>query len=316
MSSEDFLLSDEQVSDAIQDITDRLIFRAPDDELTHFIIRDEMSRLRPTEMTTSELDEVISERLRHLCSVLEDFFLQTNELISHSGGHPQENIPMKPNIISAISLLRSCYQQERDETDSLFILHPLDVLEELNSSGITDEVILSAGLLHDILLYSDLDEDDIRQNQGEEVARLVSELYYDLTPPTEELKQRLISRTSGLSERAQAIVIADLTTNLRWMKRDSTASRATEVARVIWSQEMVEQITNPHPVLVESFRDALNDFCDDRGYPPDEVSTNKETSDLTDIIKSDDSIINLDDIKNDDAAVIKSDDEPKGEQQC
>lgn len=209
---------------------------------------------------------------------------------------------MKPNIISAISLLRTSYQQKRDKTDSLFILHPLDVLEELNSSGITDEVILSAGLLHDILLYSDLDEDDIRLSQGEEVARLVTELYYDLTPQAEELKHQLVSRTSGLTEQAQAIVIADLTTNIRLMKHDTESSEQTEMARVIWAGEMMAQITNPHPVLAERFRVAINDFCDDRGYPSDEVSITTETSDLP-VIKSDD-------------AVIKSDDETKGEKQC
>ena len=282
-SPEDFLLSDEQVSDVLNDITDLLIFNSPDDELTNFIIREEMSRVRPMEMSKFELDEVISERVRYLCLVLEDFFHQTNQLICLTGGYQQENNPMKPNIISAISLIRSSYQKQRDETDSLFINHPLDVLEELNSSGITDEVILSAGVLHDILLYCDIDEADIRQDQGQEVAQLVSELYYEIGPSGNDLRQQLVSRTSGLSENAQAIVIADLTTNIRWMKQDTKGSEQTEMALVIWSQEMVSQITDPNPVLIERFRVALNEFCDDRGYPSEAVSITTETSEMIEV---------------------------------
>lgn len=291
-SSKTQLLSDEQVSDALQELTDRLIYEAPDDELTHFIIRDEMARIRPTEMTTSELDDLIAEKISHLWSVLDHFYATTTLLEGH---HLEEN-QMKPNIIEAITLLRRTYEDQQDPTGSLLIAHPLDVLGELHSAGITDEVVLSASLLHDIPLYSDLTPDFIAQSQGAEVAQLVSELLYDLTTPNEDLQWFLIRRTSTLSERAGAIVAADLTANLKWMMKTPDETKGRTERRTAWMKKMFSQITNPPPLLKERFGDAIRELSEDRGYSEDDIfwrlyeeaSTNDETSDLANIIKSDD----------------------------
>lgn len=116
-------------------------------------------------------------------------------------------------------------KQDRDgECPLPYATHPVDVLNLIRyDGGVTDEELLAAALLHDVLEETDLDYDDLAAEFGTRVARVVKELtreepdHAGLSP--EEIwqvrTQTMLDEIDRMSDEAKVIKLADRASNLR-----------------------------------------------------------------------------------------------------
>jgi (p)ppGpp synthase/HD superfamily hydrolase len=99
--------------------------------------------------------------------------------------------------------------QLRKFTDEPYIVHPIDVAMRLKRFGVTDEVVLAAAVLHDVVEDTDATLDAVASLFGPDVARLVEQV---TNPPGENFTGRLI-RLGSADWQAQAIKCADIVSN-------------------------------------------------------------------------------------------------------
>lgn len=116
-------------------------------------------------------------------------------------------------LIFACAAHAEC-DQHRKYTDEPYIVHPINVAQILKSYGITDEEMLAAALMHDVLEDTGAPRATMLRKFGERVTGLVDEL----TEPKHEgnraeRKTLEAARLATISPDAQTIKLADLMDN-------------------------------------------------------------------------------------------------------
>jgi (p)ppGpp synthase/HD superfamily hydrolase len=116
-------------------------------------------------------------------------------------------------------------KQDRDGDAPLpYATHPVDVLNLVRYDGaVVDEEILAAALLHDVLEETDVDEEDLEEEFGPRVTRIVRELTRHepdrtgLSPAEvwEIRTQVLLDEIEAMGDEAKVIKLADRASNLR-----------------------------------------------------------------------------------------------------
>lgn len=167
-----------------------------------------------------------------------------------------------PKVMSAsflqalnFSAYKHRYQQRKDNTTP-YINHPIAVANILlNEAGVTDEAILIAALLHDTVEDTDTTFEEIEQQFGEIVSKIVAEVTDDKSLPKAVRKQQQIDHAAGLSDRAKLLKLADKTANLR----DVTATppdgwSATRIDDYVeWGKAVIDQLRGTHAELESLF---------------------------------------------------------------
>lgn len=108
-------------------------------------------------------------------------------------------------------------KQKRKYTGEDYIHHPLEVVQILREHGITDDEILSAAVLHDVIEDTKVNIDDLHNVfLSDRIIRLV----FQLTEPEHvgnraARKAAEVVRLGLISEDAQTIKYADLISNTR-----------------------------------------------------------------------------------------------------
>lgn len=120
--------------------------------------------------------------------------------------------------------------QFRKGTARPYIVHPLEVVQILETMG-ADEELLMAGVLHDTLEDTEATEEEIRTRFGEGVAELVRGHTEDKRKSWQERKQQAIAEVQEAGLRMKMLVLADKLSNLRDMSRDYR-----EVGEVLWER--------------------------------------------------------------------------------
>ena len=120
------------------------------------------------------------------------------------------------NVVDAEKFARDKHKhQTRNNPDIPYSDHLEKVVEILRNLGITDEIILCAGWLHDTIEDTDTDYDDIEKGFGKETADIVA----IVTKDTRMIRQdREIDYCKHLNEgswQAQVVKFADILANLR-----------------------------------------------------------------------------------------------------
>ncbi len=120
------------------------------------------------------------------------------------------------NVVDAEIFAKEKHKhQTRNNPDIPYSDHLEKVVENLRNLGITDEIILCAGWLHDTIEDTDTDYDDIEKDFGKETADIVA----TMTKDTRMVKQdREIAYCKQLKEgswQAQIVKFADILANLR-----------------------------------------------------------------------------------------------------
>lgn len=114
------------------------------------------------------------------------------------------------NIVQKANLFAGNAHKDQKRWDGRpYMDHPITVVEILNDFGITNEVVLSAGYLHDVVEDTRFTIKDIENEFGIEVADLVDELTFERTDDESYWKQ-----CDEMSYLAKIIKMADIIANV------------------------------------------------------------------------------------------------------
>ena len=106
-------------------------------------------------------------------------------------------------------------QRRKDEERTPYINHPISVAKIISEIGnVEDPEVLAAALLHDTLEDTKTTPEELIDNFGERVCRLVQEVTDDKTLPKLERKQRQIDHAKEISEGAALIKLGDKISNV------------------------------------------------------------------------------------------------------
>ena len=106
-------------------------------------------------------------------------------------------------------------QRRKDEEISPYINHPISVARAISEIGdIEDPEVLAAALLHDTLEDTETTPEELIDNFGERVCRLVQEVTDDKSLTKLEQKQLQIEHAKELSECAALIKLGDKISNV------------------------------------------------------------------------------------------------------
>lgn len=102
--------------------------------------------------------------------------------------------------------------QTRKESNKPYVVHPIGVALILARHGF-DEVVISAGLLHDVLEDTSITHDALSTLVGGDVAELVASVSHDAELPWEEKKKNYIEMIRKGGDSTKAIATADKIAN-------------------------------------------------------------------------------------------------------
>lgn len=142
--------------------------------------------------------------------------------------------------------------QKRKGSDVDYITHPMEVFQILSSMGAGEDLLI-AGLLHDTVEDTDVTIQDIRNNFGQRVARLVGSHTEDKTKSWMERKQHSIYQLKTADRETKLLILADKVSNLR-----SSLADYIEVGEELW-----DRFNAPKELQSwynSEIQDALSDF--------------------------------------------------------
>jgi (p)ppGpp synthase/HD superfamily hydrolase len=132
-----------------------------------------------------------------------------------------------PLTRKALAFASRCHAGERRESDDApFIEHPLEVARLLRTAGCSD-VVIAAGLLHDVVARADVSAGELTRCFGTDVAGLVIAVTDDESVYSYRRRKRVLRdqvRNSGPD--AAALFAADRISRLREMPAQITRDRA------------------------------------------------------------------------------------------
>jgi hypothetical protein len=158
-----------------------------------------------------------------------------------------------PRLDKAIGLAAQLHQGQEREGDAPlpYVTHPMEVLMALRyEGGETDEDLLCAAALHDVIEESGASLDELRSVVGERAAGLVKELTRQ-EPSKEETQgmskdeiwklraNMLLDEIREMSPEAQRVKLADRVANLREAKRTKAGPKWERYA---WQTEEILNI--------------------------------------------------------------------------
>ena len=113
------------------------------------------------------------------------------------------------------SALKHRDQRRKDKYASPYVNHPISVAKIISEIGkIEDPEVLAAALLHDTIEDTETTVEELLDNFGERVCKLVQEVTDDKTLPKLERKQKQINHAKELSGGATLIKLGDKISNV------------------------------------------------------------------------------------------------------
>jgi (p)ppGpp synthase/HD superfamily hydrolase len=152
-------------------------------------------------------------------------------LPGHAASEPKSSL-----VRSALVFAVRCHARQRRESDgAAFIEHPLEVAGLLHDAGCSD-VVVAAGLLHDVVEDSHVSVAELAWRFGPEVAELVQAVTEDASVESYRQRKRMLREQVRLTGGDAALLFA-----------------ADKIAKV---GELPERIRRDRARLAESGRDA------------------------------------------------------------
>jgi (p)ppGpp synthase/HD superfamily hydrolase len=151
-------------------------------------------------------------------------------------------------------------QRRKGAEASPYINHPIEVAELLaRVGGVTDLVTLQAALLHDTIEDTQTTGEELEDQFGAEVRRLVEEVSDNKSLPKLERKRLQVAHASEISPRAQKVKLADKLANIRSVMEapptDWPPERQQEY--LDWSERVVAGLRGCNPELEQYFDELL-----------------------------------------------------------
>jgi (p)ppGpp synthase/HD superfamily hydrolase len=131
-----------------------------------------------------------------------------------------------PLTRAAVAYAEQMHAGQRRSDGSPFILHPLEVALLLHRSGAPDHVI-AAGVMHDLIEKTDVDESDLRERFGSRITSLVLSVSDDAgISGYARRKAALRRQVAGAGEPALTLFAADKLSKVRELRRETEAGSA------------------------------------------------------------------------------------------
>lgn len=168
-----------------------------------------------------------------------------------------------PLLFSALRFAADHHRfgRRKDEEASPYINHPIAVAAELADVGVMDIEILAAALLHDTLEDTDATPDDLEQEFGPRVRRLVEALTDDGSLPSRERKQEQLDNAFHMETDAKWIRIADKICNARDVGFAPAAGWSLERRHeyLDWTEQVVGRCSGQLLPLETRYKEVLKD---------------------------------------------------------
>jgi len=146
--------------------------------------------------------------------------------------------------------------QRRKGCDQIpYINHPIKVVHILqNIGGETNEDLLSAAFLHDVLEDTCTAEKELREIFGDKITDIVLEVTDDMTLTYDDRKRYQIKKAPALSPEAKKIKIADKISNIQdIISLPMTWSNRRKRQYFEWSEKVIEGCRGINVKLDQAF---------------------------------------------------------------
>ena len=121
------------------------------------------------------------------------------------------------NILGAIhfAAIKHKNQRRKNAAADPYINHPLEVAFLLSEAGVTDQETLMAAVLHDTIEDTQTSYEELVNEFGTKVAKIVMEVSDDKSLPKIKRKKLQIIHASDISEEAKLVKLGDKYSNCR-----------------------------------------------------------------------------------------------------
>ena len=151
-------------------------------------------------------------------------------------------------------------QRRKDGHGSPYINHLISVADLLaNTGGVTDPIVLAAGVLHDTVEDVGVTLDELEAGFGAEVRGIVAEVTDDKTLPKAVRKQCQVEHAPSLSARAKLVKLADKIANVRDVidRPPVLWPRERREEYLVWSAAVVAGRRGTNATLEKLFEDEV-----------------------------------------------------------
>src|SRR4051812_17650883 len=116
-----------------------------------------------------------------------------------SGGVEEPTSPLGLVLKAmAFAARKHRHQRRKDLEASPYINHPIDLADILaNEAGITDEIVITAAVLHDTVEDTETTPEEIARAFGPEISSIVAEVTDDKALPKGERKRLQVEHAAG-----------------------------------------------------------------------------------------------------------------------
>ncbi|HEX2697641.1 MAG TPA: HD domain-containing protein [Anaerolineales bacterium] len=152
------------------------------------------------------------------------------------------------------------YQRRKDQAQSPYINHPIEVAQLLwDVGGVREINVLLAALLHDTIEDTETRPEEIRKQFGDEVLSLVLEVTDDKNLPKAERKRLQVENAPHKSKGAKLIKLADKCCNVRDLAGSPPKDWSMERKReyLLWTEQVVNGLRGTNPGLEKYYESEL-----------------------------------------------------------
>lgn len=152
------------------------------------------------------------------------------------------------------------HQRRKDEKASPYINHPIEVANILWTVGdVRDIPTIITAILHDTIEDTDTTPQEIRDNFGDDVLGLVLEVSDDKRLPKTERKQKQITHSPHLSQRAKLLKLADKICNVHDIAFAPPDSWPVErrIDYLQWAAAVIDGLRGANQQLEKCFDETL-----------------------------------------------------------
>ncbi|ODN77634.1 hypothetical protein L202_04792 [Cryptococcus amylolentus CBS 6039] len=165
-----------------------------------------------------------------------------------SGGEGELGVLLR--TVDFAARKHSC-QRRKDVDQTPYINHPIAVANYLATTGITDVRVLQAAILHDTVEDTHTSIEEIAEQFGSDVARIVEECTDDIDLSGLERKAEQLRSAPGKSNEAKQVKLADKMHNLESIRRSPPVGWGVKrvQAYFIWAKKVTDICAPAHPPL-------------------------------------------------------------------
>ena len=147
-------------------------------------------------------------------------------------------------------------QRRKDTEKTPYINHPLALANVLAVECDIDDVeVICGALLHDTIEDTDTTEEELLENFGKQITRIVLEVTDDKTLDNYARKEAQVSHAPHISDQAKLVKLADKISNLRDISASPPFDWSVERKQEYfdWAARVIDGLRGVHPKLEALF---------------------------------------------------------------